>query len=121
MSGADPSVIVRLAVPALLIIVSSNLALAQKPDPMIEQAKRAVEQGLRDPFSVKFQGVASRTVINHKGQPMKVVCGEVNAKNAFGAYVGFQKFIYVQPLGKAYVLGPDRDIATTAMVRDFCS
>ena len=44
------------------------------------QAKKAVESQLKDPDSAKFQNLDG-------------ICGEVNAKNSFGAYGGFKKFI----------------------------
>lgn len=43
-------------------------------------SKEAVTGMLRDPRSAEFR--------NQKG-----ICGEVNSKNAFGAYVGFQRYI----------------------------
>lgn len=47
-------------------------------------AKKLVAQGLRDPSSAQFRDV---------GKSDQAVCGEVNGKNAFGAYVGFRHFI----------------------------
>lgn len=50
----------------------------------IEQAKKAVRFNLKDPDSAQFRNIR---------QPSTgVVCGEVNAKNAMGGYVGFQRF-----------------------------
>lgn len=52
----------------------------------IEQAKVAISKDLKDPSSAQFRNVR---VISGK------VCGEVNAKNAMGGYVGFQRFWWV--------------------------
>ena len=46
--------------------------------------ERLVRARLKDPDSARFQNI--RNV--GRGE----ICGEVNAKNAFGGYVGFQHF-----------------------------
>lgn len=55
---------------------------------VIEKAKTTVSNGLRDPGSAQFRNV--RVVPYQIG---KVVCGEVNGKNAYGGYVGFTAFV----------------------------
>ncbi|MGB3749433.1 MAG: hypothetical protein WA961_14635 [Rhodanobacter sp.] len=55
----------------------------------IEESKDAVRGALKDGDSAKF-----RNVIFHRtadGLPM--VCGEVNSRNGFGGYGGFELFI----------------------------
>lgn len=47
------------------------------------KAKRVVAAQLRDPSSAQFRNLAY-----HSG----FVCGEVNGKNAYGAYEGFVRF-----------------------------
>lgn len=47
-------------------------------------AERAIAEQLRDPDSAKYK---------YRGAGGLFVCGEVNAKNSFGAYSGFQTFI----------------------------
>jgi hypothetical protein len=55
----------------------------------MDKGKNAVKQRLKDPSSVEF-----RNVYFHRGsESIPVTCGEVNSKNSFGGYVGFQKFI----------------------------
>lgn len=54
----------------------------------IAAAKAVVKQSLKDPDSAKFQNV--RVVDYNDG---KVVCGEVNAKNSYGGYVGYASFV----------------------------
>jgi len=49
-----------------------------------EQAQRAVLNLLKDPGSAQFRNV-------RKTKP-GFVCGEVNAKNGMGGYVGFKQF-----------------------------
>lgn len=53
-------------------------------------AANAVEKaraGLKDPFSARF-----RNVYLSDSQIGPMVCGELNAKNSYGAYVGFRRF-----------------------------
>lgn len=49
-------------------------------------AKEAVKRHLKDPDSVEFRDVAS--------YENGVTCGQYNAKNGYGAYSGFQGFVY---------------------------
>lgn len=89
-------------------------------DAMIEQAKGVLARSLKDPFSAQYQNVRRRAVTNLRGEPMTVVCGEVNAKNSYGAFIGFAPWIYLDSTKTAFLLGPDRDLATVEMIRNFC-
>lgn len=66
-------------------------------DPVITTAKERISRQLRDPASVQFRNV--------ERHPKGAVCGEYNAKNGYGAYVGFKPFGYtskgdvIDPLG----------------------
>lgn len=51
-------------------------------------AQAQVASSLKDPGSAQFRNVE----IKPYGYG-KVVCGEVNAKNSYGGYVGFAKFV----------------------------
>lgn len=59
------------------------------PEPMRRAMMQKVTHDLKDPSSAQFRGMRS-------GRPAKgnavSWCGEVNAKNSYGAYVGFKKF-----------------------------
>jgi hypothetical protein len=55
---------------------------------VITRFERAVAKGMRDPESTRFED--SRLVYNDRGR--LALCGSINAKNAFGGYVGFQTF-----------------------------
>lgn len=85
----------RLEAPMVIWGTTMLAALALsacKPavDPAIANAQDSVRSLLRDPSSAQFQKMESF--------PGPEVCGEVNAKNAFGGYVGFTRF-YVGPEG----------------------
>lgn len=55
----------------------------------ITVAKQAVERKLRDPSSAEYRGIR----VLHSPNSAATVCGEVNAKNAFGGYAGFERFV----------------------------
>lgn len=105
-----------IAIIALLALPAS----AQTPAPGVKAAREAVESKLSDPLAAQYRSLVEKTVINKKNEPMKVVCGEVNAKNVFGGYAGFAPFIYLPRMKTAFILGPDKDIATIAMLGDYC-
>lgn len=82
----------------LFIAVGALLLSGCKPsdEQFIKIAQEDVAQSLKDPSSAQFrnmQFVASKddTGSNNSGY----VCGELNGKNSFGAYVGFER-IYVR-------------------------
>lgn len=56
---------------------------------LIVQAKESVTKKLKDPESARFRGVF---VMRDS------VCGEVNAKNSYGGYIGFKRFIAIAGL-----------------------
>ena len=64
---------------------------AQIP-PEIEQAKALVASVLFDPDAAKFRSL-ERHAAAFADQPPVSICGEVNGKNRFGAYVGFRRFV----------------------------
>lgn len=66
--------------------VESNQAII---DAAILEAKTYGSSQMRDPSSVQFQNIETYRVGSDT-----TVCGEFNAKNGFGAYVGFKKFFY---------------------------
>jgi len=53
-----------------------------------DEMKKKVAARLRDPSSAQFRGVQT-----HHNSGLPIVCGEVNAKNGFGGYAGYERFI----------------------------
>lgn len=56
-------------------------------DDAVTEGKRMVASRLKDPEAARFQNV--RIVPYLEG---KIICGEVNGKNSYGAYVGYSNF-----------------------------
>lgn len=64
------------------------LSRANREALYVDAMKDKIRAQLKDPTSSEFRGV----FFSETGGA-KVVCGEVNSKNAFGGYTGFQRFI----------------------------
>lgn len=79
----------------VVLMAVAGVAFAAKPkvpdvqvaeQRLIAAAKDFILSGLKDPDAAKFRDVY---VVPNKA----TVCGEFNAKNGFGAYVGYKRFI----------------------------
>ena len=53
-----------------------------------KELQKALRQHLKDPLSAQVE--QAKVFVTPKGQRM--ICGQYNAKNAFGGYIGFQTF-----------------------------
>jgi len=62
---------------------SSKADDKSREDAIIERAKNVVLENLRDPSSAQFKNVRLYG---------SWVCGEVNSKNGFGGYAGYERF-----------------------------
>jgi hypothetical protein len=58
------------------------------------QSRDVMTDQLLDAPSARFQKLRALVDRTH-GKPIEIICGEVDAKNAMGAYVGFRRFIVV--------------------------
>jgi hypothetical protein len=87
----------RPAFPFALMLASAAIAAGPKASThasrVVAEAKTLAAQGLRDPQSAQFRNVVTKSIAENR---LLMVCGEVNAKNAYGGYVGFQRFVYVE-------------------------
>jgi hypothetical protein len=79
-----------LAVGGLNIPQASAGKAAQQAKELawMEKSKNTIRVKLKDPQSAKFQNVFFSRA---SGTP--VTCGQVNSKNGFGAYSGYQYFV----------------------------
>lgn len=59
------------------------------PRPQIERVKQQLITDMRDPSSAEFRNV--RSFAMHDRNDV-IVCGELNGKNAYGGYTGYQPF-----------------------------
>lgn len=77
-----------------LLVVSSLLLAGCKPshDEAITFAKEQIASVLKDGQSARYQKVDVKERQDKNGDHIYTVCGDVNAKNSWGAYVGFRSF-----------------------------
>lgn len=79
---------------SLMLVASVALpALSQGKGyaPLVAKAKTAISRDLKDPDAAKFRNIGIYKSTTGKGGVS--VCGEINAKNSYGAYLGFRKFL----------------------------
>ena len=76
----------RVNVALLLMAIGAVLvACGSETETQVKAAKLTLEASLRDPTTVQYRDVQAYSE--------NVVCGEYNAKNGYGGYVGFKKFV----------------------------
>ncbi len=92
--------------------LGSCVAMLWGCTPDFSAATRAVADLTRDPSAAQFRQV-------RQGYGA-TVCGEVNAKNAFGAYVGFTPFIY-DTVGGAYLPNEDVVRLSSHAIAELCT
>lgn len=66
----------------------------------IKEAKEQVANSMIDPESARYRNLFLSELAT------QALCGEINGKNRYGGYVGFQKF-YSIPFGSAISTGQD--------------
>lgn len=88
MSNLASRFCVLLYICASCAAVAADLTLQQKKDLYVMEMQDRVRAQLKDPDSAEFRAGH----FSEKGGA-KVVCGEVNSKNSFGGFTGFQRFI----------------------------
>jgi hypothetical protein len=82
----------------ILIILPLLLLVGCKPgaEKAISLAKKEISAAMKDPDSTKFKYLRYKDIGTDKDGVIKgYVCGQVNAKNGFGAYTGYSPFIVV--------------------------
>jgi hypothetical protein len=112
--GADCKVI-QDATARLACFDALSKKVASKPTGVasddIEKAKRAIARTLKDPNSAQFGDVFRGT--GAPGHP--IICGSVNAKNAYGGYVGLEPFFYLPTSDLAILLSDGNAFPTQAL------
>lgn len=78
----------RLILAAGLLLVAATASAEDQQQ--IELAKKIAVYDLKDPDSAQFRNLWVRNT----GKDY-VVCGEINAKNSYGGYVGYQQFYVI--------------------------
>jgi hypothetical protein len=71
---------------ALVLIILGISGCAQAPTPEA-RAREALQAVVRDPASLKVDNISA-------DEKSGIICGEFNSRNAFGAFVGNQAFVF---------------------------
>jgi len=93
----------------IALLAIAQIAVAAPPkkgDDPVAMTKWSLEVHLKDPSSVQYKNVGIIT----KKAGTKTVCGEFNAKNSYGGYVGFKYFL--APANNSFLLNTDVDMET---------
>lgn len=64
--------------------------LVTASDDYTESSLERVREKFRDPESARFKDLMATQL---PGQSRPTICGSVNAKNAYGGYVGYRRFM----------------------------
>lgn len=91
-TNAEGNTIMKRAL--LLIAIIALAGCKPSADKAVELAKKEIAADTRDPDSAKFRYVRFVKKEESKdGTIIGYVCGQINGKNAFGAYAGFTPFM----------------------------
>lgn len=82
---------------------------------LIAKAKSNITRDFKDTASVQW-----RNVFVSDGT-VPALCGEVNAKNSYGAYVGFRRFFATSQFGLQEVENPKDPYVLETMWKSMCS
>ncbi|MYM75462.1 hypothetical protein GTP56_25155 [Duganella sp. FT134W] len=80
----------------------------------VAQAKQAVTRDFKDPSSVQYRGLFV------SGTTLPVLCGEINGKNSYGAYIGFRRFYATSDGLLTMVENPKENYVFERMYPDMC-
>lgn len=77
---------------ALALCLSSLTGCKPGSEKAIELAKNEITADMKDPDSAKFRYLRFIKAGEKDGEIGGFICGNVNAKNSYGAYAGFSPF-----------------------------
>lgn len=100
------------------ILVTLSVASGCAMQDEFSEAKARAASAMKDPASTQFRNL-------HYGVEPGTVCGEINAKNGFGGYVGFERFFiadgsaspFIASSAEASIAGSDMDESQLALLR----
>lgn len=77
------------ATPALPVLTQAKQPVSKYTD-FVAKAKSDITSGFNDPSTVQWRNLFVSVTSDSKPPTL---CGELNGKNAYGAYVGFKRFV----------------------------
>jgi hypothetical protein len=105
----------RFVVAAVLgaaLASSVHAAPKEKFAAFAKEAKTAITADFLDPQAAQFRRLFVSDVVSDNGTKIRYLCGEVNGKNSYGAYIGYRRFYSVTGNihGLMHVLNPTEDL-----------
>ena len=76
-----------------LVMLSSCAKIPGTAANLEARARDVLSDHLYDAESARFRGLAAIDSYEKDGKSERIICGQVNAKNRLGAYIGFRNFI----------------------------
>jgi hypothetical protein len=77
-----------------VMAVALTLALSAC-NSQVSDAQKALAREMKDEKSARFRDTYTLTRTTTEGGTLRVVCGEINSKNGYGAYGGYSRFAYL--------------------------
>lgn len=87
----------RIAALALAVCVAGPAEAAEcvpADDAQIAIVRQGLERDLRDAASARFADICRYEFTHESGEAIVAYCGQVNARNAFGAFTGHTPFTF---------------------------
>ncbi|MHC9086261.1 hypothetical protein ACYX7E_14715 [Luteimonas sp. RIT-PG2_3] len=114
--------LVSVATIALALLTSPATAIAAPSAKQLQALRAAVTENFKDPASAQFRRLE---LVSGPDSPQKnpgegIYCGEVNAKNSLGAYVGFMPFMAAILGDGAFAIKVAEDTDGVTIVREVC-
>jgi hypothetical protein len=98
------------------LISKSQVSLSASQE---SQARSIISQDLKDPQSAQFRSWQTEKRLLDNGKTVLSICGEINAKNSYGAYTGFRPFNVTLMNGQPYmseILDPSIPVTTWVLL-----
>lgn len=109
---------------ASMAILAGSASADAKPRPAtkteIEAIRESLQTQLKDADSAKFRDA----VANNSVKEVRDICGDINAKNSYGAYGGFVRFysiVAMQTDGKTVAIMTVIDSEDSTLASDMCA
>ena len=114
--------ITKFVIASLLAVPGLSLAQSKgSHGAFATAAKKKLIRDFKDPSTAQFRDVFVATM----GKDHIALCGEVNAKNSYGAYIGFKPFYVIQekgqPIGTPTIAPEVGDLVFQTIFGAYCS
>jgi hypothetical protein len=93
----------------VLLLSAFLLAACGKPEDDGALKAAFAASALKDPSSVQFRNVKANS---------EVICGEYNSKNSYGAYSGFEPFVFKRSINDLWLGDGDNSYSSSAFWKE---